>query len=168
MWNNEELSLPELLAFTFYIVVWWKLITGKVLVTSEHMMVKKIRNFSLTDLLGMEYFMIQIYKFLWTGNISWAINQGELLCKNTSRLSYSQTIPQAAMTNYKSQTRAVCWNAFLQAIKNTMTTYKFSKKNKLTTGSYNYRKKLFKVCDLCTKMMHVYLILQTLLYFPLW
>lgn len=32
-----------------------------------------------------------------------------------------------------------------------MTTYKFSKKNKLTTGSYNYRKELFKVCDLCTK-----------------
>lgn len=112
---------------------------------------KKITSFSLTELLQMEYFMIQIYKSLWTGSISWAINQGELLCKNTSRLSYSQTIPQVAMTNCKSQTWAVCWNAFLQAIKNTMTTYKFSKKNKLTMESYNYSKELFKVCDPCTK-----------------
>ena len=67
----------------------------------------------------MEYFIIQIYKFLWPRSISWAINQGELLCKNTSQLNYLEKIPQAAMTNYKSQTWAVCWNAFLQAIKNT-------------------------------------------------
>lgn len=155
-------SFPS--CWCFCSVVWWKLFKEKILATPEHMMVNKIRPFPLTQLLGMEYFMIQIYKFLWTGNISWAINQGELLCKNTSRLSYSQTIPRAAMTNYKPQTRAVCWNAFLQAIKNAMTTYKFSEKNKLTTGSYNYSKYVTSA----QKMMHVSVVLQALLSFPLW
>lgn len=56
---------------------------------------------------------------------------------------------------------------FFRSLKIPMTTYKFRKKNKLTTGSYNYRKELFKVRDLCTKMMSVYSIQQTLLYFSL-